>query len=70
LQNIKVAELAKTEVSKLSPDKSVYHNIGRVFVFRKQDEEIADQNRDIEQYKQKISEGTKQREYLQKVIDI
>lgn len=56
LQNVKVSEIAINEVSKLPQDKNVYHVIGRVFVFRKHDEEIADQNKDIEQYKQKISD--------------
>ncbi|KAI6182429.1 putative prefoldin subunit 1 [Aphelenchoides bicaudatus] len=65
-QNIKVSELAKSEVSKLPEDKGVYHSIGRVFVFRQHDEEIADQNKDIEQYKNKLGEISKQREYLQK----
>jgi chaperonin cofactor prefoldin len=68
-QNIKVSELAKTEVSKLPADKGVYHTIGRVFVFREHDEEIADQNKDIEQYTQRLTEISKQREYLQKNLN-
>jgi chaperonin cofactor prefoldin len=50
----------------LAQDKSVYHSIGRVFVFRSHDEEISDQNKDIEQYQAKIAEIIKQRDYLQK----
>jgi septal ring factor EnvC (AmiA/AmiB activator) len=39
-----------------------------VFVQRTHDEEIADQNKDIEQYSQRLIEAGKQREYLTKSL--
>ncbi|CAD5208999.1 unnamed protein product [Bursaphelenchus xylophilus] len=65
-QNIKVAEIAKEEVQKLDPERSVYHSIGGIFVYRKHQEEIDDQQKDIDSYKKRIEELEKQREYLQK----
>ncbi|CAD5206254.1 unnamed protein product [Bursaphelenchus okinawaensis] len=68
-QNIKVAEIAKEEVGKLEPERDVYHSIGRIFVYRKHDEEINDQQKDIENYKKKIEDLEKQKEYLTKSLN-
>ena len=68
LQNVKVSEIVKSEVNSLSAERGVYHNIGRVFVYRTHNEEIADQNKDIDLYTTRISELAKQKDHLQRSL--
>lgn len=63
-----MSEIAISEVNKLADDKEVYHSIGRIFVLRKHEEEVADQQKDIDSYKKRIGELAKQKEYLTKSL--
>uniref|UniRef100_A0A914IAZ6 Prefoldin subunit 1 n=1 Tax=Globodera rostochiensis TaxID=31243 RepID=A0A914IAZ6_GLORO len=67
-QNIRIAEIVKSQLEKVPKDRTVYRTVGRIFLKETVDSEIERQNADIETCTERIAVMDRQKGYLDKTI--
>ncbi|KAL3072127.1 hypothetical protein niasHS_016302 [Heterodera schachtii] len=67
-QNIRIAEIVKSQLETVPKDRTVYRTVGRIFLKETVDSEIERQNEDIKTSGERITVMDRQKDYLDKSI--
>ncbi|KAH7714664.1 KE2 family protein [Aphelenchoides avenae] len=65
-QNIRIAELVKSQLDVMPKERPVYRSVGRIFLQETVVSEVARQDEDVRQCTERIAVLAKQKEYLEK----
>ncbi|KAL3112181.1 hypothetical protein niasHT_012150 [Heterodera trifolii] len=67
-QNIRIADIVKSQLETVPKDRTVYRTVGRIFLKETVDSEIERQNEDIKTSGERITVMDRQKDYLDKSI--